>query len=151
MCSVTGYHFNPGWIVWTHQHKKGRKVKWASLKIMLFFALHNWLYTHVTLEQSRRQDKEYVILFLPAFCWLPNKLHLWIAMMMLWKSKLCSIKDFIHGPSMKQYLWWQWGSCIAVFQWMLLGALLPPYTGLNPCRGEPDPRKAPRDAIHSYD
>lgn len=39
----------------------------------------------------------------------------------------------------------------AVFQCMLMGALLPPNTGLGTCRGEPDPRKALRDAIHSYD
>lgn len=39
----------------------------------------------------------------------------------------------------------------AMFQWMLVGTLLTPDTGLDTCRGQPDPRKALWDAIHSYD
>ena len=37
------------------------------LEIILFFALHNWLYTYVTVRLLKIKDKEYVILSLLVF------------------------------------------------------------------------------------
>lgn len=54
---------------------KRQKSKVGFLKIMLLL-LSIIDYIHITLEQSRRQDKEYVILSLPVFCWLPKILQL---------------------------------------------------------------------------